>query len=76
MSDKKNPKSYKVLFTPGSLDQFDGTQEDLDRLVEEVQRLAESGQLFNDSNTVDIEELSEDLQYMLLQHHFDKSKLQ
>lgn len=76
MTDKKNPKSYKVIFTPGSLNQFEGTQDDLDKLVEEIQRLAESGELFGDSNTVDIEELSEELQFMLLQHHFDKSKLQ
>jgi phosphoribosylanthranilate isomerase len=76
MSEKKNPKSYKVIFTPGSFDQFEGTPEDLDKLVEEVQRLAESGVLFDDSNIVDIENLSEELQFTLLQHHFDKSKLQ
>jgi hypothetical protein len=76
MSKNINPKSYRVIFTPGSLNQFDGTQGDLDKLVEEIQRLSESGELFNDSNVVDIEDLSEELQFMLLQHHFDKSKLQ
>jgi hypothetical protein len=76
MSKNINPKSYRVIFTPGSLNQFEGTQDDLDKLVEEIQRLAESGEFFTDSNIVDIEDLSEELQFMLLQHHFDKSKLQ
>lgn len=42
MSDKKK---VHITFAPGAFDNFEGTQEELDALIAEVQRLAESGEL-------------------------------
>lgn len=33
----------KIVFAPGSMDSFDGTQEELDAIVAEVKELVESG---------------------------------
>ena len=35
----------KVEFAPGCFDGFEGTQEELDAMVAEIQRMAESGEL-------------------------------
>jgi hypothetical protein len=50
----------KIEFAPGAFDNFDGTQEELDELLAEIQRLADSGELLEQSTEVDIEQLLED----------------
>jgi hypothetical protein len=50
MSQDK-PK-MKIEFAPGAFDGFEGTQEELDEFVREIQRMAESGEL--EENSVDI----------------------
>ena len=50
MTDKK----IKIEFAPGAFDSFDGTQEELDALVTELQRIAESGEL--EENSVALED--------------------
>ena len=59
MSDKKK---VHITFAPGAFDNFDGTQEELDALMAEVQRLAESGELEEMSVPLDEDwdELSEE----------------
>ena len=42
-------KKIHVEFAPGAFDSFDGTQEELDALVTELQRMAESGELAENS---------------------------
>jgi hypothetical protein len=42
-------KKMKIQFAPGAFDAFDGTQEELDALVEELQRMADSGELIENS---------------------------
>jgi hypothetical protein len=37
-------KKMKLVFTPGCLDSFEGTQEELDELVAEIKRMFESGE--------------------------------
>jgi hypothetical protein len=49
----------KVEFAPGCFDEFDGTQQELDELVAEIQRLADSGEMFENSMPVTEESLSE-----------------
>ena len=49
MTDKK----IKIEFAPGAFDTFDGTQEELDALVAELQRMAESGELADNSVALD-----------------------
>lgn len=58
-SDKK----IKVEFAPGCFNDFDGTQEELDDLVAEIQRMADSGELFENAvevDDLDLEDFDED----------------
>jgi len=52
-----DPKKVVIEFAPGCFDNFDGTQEELDELVVEIQQLAESGELFEMSTPVDFDSL-------------------
>lgn len=54
----KNSKP-KVVFAPGCFDHFEGTQEELDQLTAELMEAIESGELFDNSRAVSIEELWE-----------------
>lgn len=54
MSDNK-----KVIFSPGCFDDFEGTQEELDQLINEITRMVESGELFENSVELDIDNLDE-----------------
>ena len=58
MTDSKKP--IKVTFAPGAFDQFDGTQEELDELLKEIQELADNGELFERARSVDLEDLMEE----------------
>jgi len=58
MSDDN--KTPKIIFAPGCFDSFEGTQEELDELVAEIQRLADSGELFDRSQPVDLDSLTDE----------------
>jgi len=45
--------NLEVVFAPGCFDTFEGTQEELDSLIEELKRLAMSGDLIKNSKPVD-----------------------
>jgi len=60
------PEKIKIQFAPGAFDDFDGTQEELDQLVNEIQRLADAGTLFENARSVEIEQLSLEDQERLL----------
>jgi hypothetical protein len=53
-------KPLQVMFAPGCFDDFDGTQEELDEMIAEIKRLAETGELFERSLPVDLDELSDE----------------
>jgi len=53
-------KKIKIEFAPGAFDSFEGTQEELEELIAEITRMAESGDLFEKSRPVDIDELIEE----------------
>ena len=57
MTEEKKP--MKIEFAPGCFDNFEGTQEELDELVAEIQQMFENGDFENNSREVDIEELIE-----------------
>lgn len=38
-------KKLKLIFEPGCFDNFEGTQEELDQLVEQITAMAENGEL-------------------------------
>ena len=46
----------KVEFAPGAFDGWEGTQEELDQFVAEIQRMAESGELEENSVAIDDDE--------------------
>ena len=66
MTDKKT----KIEFAPGCFDNFDGTQEELDGLVAELDRLAETGEIHEQSRELtedEFEKLSKDEQRVILE---------
>jgi hypothetical protein len=56
MSEKK----MKIEFAPGCFDQFEGTQEELDQLIQEITASIESGEFQDNSQPLDFDELMEE----------------
>lgn len=56
MSENKKPE---IIFMPGCFDNFEGTQEELDEMMKEIQALVDSGELFSRAVPISVEELSE-----------------
>lgn len=52
-------KKIKIEFAPGAFDDFEGTQEELNELVAEIQRLADTGELFKNSQPLTDETFEE-----------------
>jgi hypothetical protein len=59
MTDEK--KKLDIVFMPGCFDNFEGTQEELDEMMAEIQRLAETGEIFEKSTPVDLDAFLEEL---------------
>ena len=53
-------KQIKIEFAPGCFDNFDGTQEELDGLMADLQRMVESGELFERARPVNVDEMSDE----------------
>ena len=58
MTDEK--KTPEIVFAPGCFDNFEGTQEELDEMIIEIQRLVESGELFERSQPVSLDDLDDE----------------
>jgi hypothetical protein len=43
----------KIVFAPGSFDNFDGSQEELDDLIAEITRMVKSGELQENARELD-----------------------
>ena len=58
----KQKKKPKLVFTPGCFDNFDGTQEELDELLQHIQKMVDSGELFENAVPLDevLDEFSEE----------------
>jgi hypothetical protein len=50
----------KIEFAPGAFDDFEGTQEELDELVSEIQRMFASGEFLENTQQLDLEALAEE----------------
>lgn len=50
----------KLEFAPGCFDDFDGTQEELDELVVEIQRMFDSGEMIDNAVAIDFDDLIEE----------------
>lgn len=62
-------KKLKVTFAPGCFDSFDGTQEELDQMIADIQAAIESGELMEDSHELtdeDFDELPEEVKQQIL----------
>ena len=53
-------KDLKIVFAPGCFDSFEGSQEELDELIAEIQKMISSGELFENSTPLDMETLAEE----------------
>ena len=61
-------KKIKIVFQPGCFDDFEGTQEELDDMLVEIQRMADTGELFENAvevDDLDFDELDEDFQVVI-----------
>ena len=59
MTQEKKP--LKITFAPGCFDHFDGTQEELDALIKEIQDGFQDGSFFEKAEMVDLDELDDDV---------------
>jgi hypothetical protein len=55
----EDDKKLKIEFAPGCFDFFEGTQEELDALVATITESVESGVFLENSEPLDLDELSE-----------------
>lgn len=67
MTDKKfnelspeEMKDLKIEFAPGCFDNFEGTQEELDGLIEEIKRMFVSGEAQLKSVPLDLDDLDDE----------------
>lgn len=73
-----NTKDLKLEFAPGCFDEFDGTQEELDELIEHIKSLVDSGTLFDHAVPVGSEDVPEELAGIfedldIISQNFDKA---
>jgi len=54
MTEKKLPNGIKLVFAPGSFDNFEGTQEELDSMIKEIEEGFADGSFFEKSQPIDI----------------------
>jgi hypothetical protein len=64
-------KDFKLEFAPGCFDDFEGTQEELDQLVKDIQAMFADGSLFEDSEVI-TEDSYNDLPPDLVKTVFDE----
>lgn len=67
MTKKKKPE---LIFAPGCFDNFEGSQEDLDELLAEIQRMVDTGEIFEKSRPLtdeSFDELDEEIQIRLME---------
>jgi len=62
-------REIKIVFQPGCFDNFDGSQEELDSLVKQIQGMIGDGSLFENSREMteeDFDDLPDDLRESIL----------
>ena len=57
MSEGK--KKIEIIFSPGCFDNFDGTQEELDQMIQEIKDMVESGEIFDKSTPLDLSDIED-----------------
>jgi hypothetical protein len=51
-------KKLEIIFAPGCFDNFEGTQEELDEMMAEINRMVESGEFFEKARPLSEETLA------------------
>jgi len=75
MTDEK--KVPKIVFAPGAFDHFEGTQEELDEMIAEINKMFEgktTEEILAQSTPMseeEFDELPEDVQAQIMRSHFD-----
>jgi hypothetical protein len=59
MTMTEEKKKLKLEFAPGCFDGFEGTQEELDELVSEIQAMFDSGEFEKHSRPLDADDIDE-----------------
>lgn len=65
-NEKTLPNGMKLVFAPGCFDHFEGTQEELDALVKEIEESFSSGEALEQARA--IQDMDEDEIQELLSH--------
>ena len=52
-------KEMKLVFAPGCFDSFDGTQEELEDFIAQITAMFESGEIEDNAQLIDIDDLME-----------------
>lgn len=61
----EHPEDVKIVFAEGCFDNFEGTQEELDELLAEINRMVTSGELFEKARPVDLDTMDPEEAMML-----------
>ena len=56
---EQDKKKIEIIFAPGCFDNFDGTQEELDEMIQQIKKMAETGELFEQSTPVNLEDIED-----------------
>ncbi len=56
---EENKKPIELIFAPGCFDSFDGSQEELDELIAQIKKMAETGELFEQSVPVYLDDIED-----------------
>ena len=59
MSEKKLPNGMKLVFAPGCFDSFEGTQEELDELINEIEKGFADGTFFEKATPITEEDIDD-----------------
>lgn len=65
----------KVVFADGCFDQFEGTQQELDDLVAEINRLVSTGEIFQHATPLTVDDLDSDQLVVLAEALLSESEL-
>jgi hypothetical protein len=58
-------KKPEIVFAPGCFDHFEGSQEELDALIAEITELVNSGEIFEKSSQLDLDDLDDEDRQLL-----------
>lgn len=57
--NEESKKPIEIVFAPGCFDNFDGTQEELNELIQQIKEMAESGELFDKATPLMVEDIED-----------------